>query len=278
MTGPRDPLEAWLSTDVELLPPPPGAFERVHRRARHRRAMKVVTAAAGAAVVIAAGVTIPQLALNNGHPAPPAKISPREARPIPAGGPSALPGPPLACGHGPRPAARFSPDSVTFVGSGLGAVLGTAGSCGPRPCTAMAGTPDYGKTWTEIGAPPAGHAGRPGRGQPGQVPQPQHRLGVRACAVRHARRRRRPGAPINTTGRRVIDLSTVERPRVRGPRLRLHGHRAAVRRPAAPDFRLYSTPASSRPLAVGARRRRRRARRALAACSSPGTAATCWQA
>ena len=50
VTDRRDPIEAWLSSDVELLPPPPGAFERVHRRARHRRAMKATSAAAGAAV------------------------------------------------------------------------------------------------------------------------------------------------------------------------------------------------------------------------------------
>lgn len=159
MNGHRDPVEAWLSRDVELLPPPPGAFERVHRRARHRRAMKAVTAAAGAAVIIAAGVTVPQLVRGSstGSPGPARIIVTPGPTSVPAAGRPALPGPPfLTAGGGPPPAARFRPTSVTFVGSTLGAVLGQAGSCGPSPCTAMAGTHDYGTTWTEISAPPAG--------------------------------------------------------------------------------------------------------------------------
>jgi photosystem II stability/assembly factor-like uncharacterized protein len=245
VTGPRDPLEAWLSTDVELLPPPPGAFERVHRRARHRRAMKAVTAAAGAAVIIAAGVTIPQLALNTGHPAPPAKFAlPREARPIPAGGPSALPGPPLAsAGHGPRTAARFTPSSVTFVGSGLGAVLGTARSCGPRPCTAMAGTPDYGKTWTEVGAPPAGTPD----GSAG-VSQVRFLNGSIGWAYGPALYATHDGGAswraINTKGRRVIDLSTVNG---RAFAVLASGCTGTGQQFAAgcTGFRLFSTPASA---------------------------------
>jgi hypothetical protein len=39
MTDRRDPIEAWLSADVDLMSPPPGTFERVHRRARHRKAV-----------------------------------------------------------------------------------------------------------------------------------------------------------------------------------------------------------------------------------------------
>jgi hypothetical protein len=212
VTERRDPVEAWLSAGVELLPPPPGAFERVHRRARHRRAMKAATAAAGAAVIIAAGVTVPQLAsiLHSGPPTPPAKISlSREPAPIPAGGPSALPGPALStAGHGPSPAARFRPGSVTFVGSRLGAVLGVAATCGPGPCTAMAGTSDYGSTWTEIGAPPAG---RPD-GVAG-VSQVRFFNGENGWAYGPALYVTHDGGKswnaIDTKSRRVVDLSTV---------------------------------------------------------------------
>ena len=208
----RDPIEAWLSTDVELMPPPPGAFERVHRRARHRRAMKAVTAAVGAAVIIAAGVTVPQLAsgLLSGHPTPPAKIALRpEPQPMPAGGPSALPGPRLStAGHGPPPAAGFRPLSVTFVGPSLGAVLGRAGRCGPGPCTAMAGTHDYGTNWTEIAAPPAG----PPDGAAG-VSQVRFFNAKNGWAYAPALYATHDGGEswhaINTKGRRVVDLSTV---------------------------------------------------------------------
>ncbi|MGN6792591.1 MAG: hypothetical protein ACTHJW_09405 [Streptosporangiaceae bacterium] len=247
MSDRRDPIETWLSADVELMPPPPGAFERVHRRARHRRAMKALTTAAGAAVIIAAGVTVPQLAsaLHNGRQAPPAKIAlSRDPTPMPAGGPSALPGPALSmAGYGPGPAARFRPSSVTFVGPTLGAVLGIAGTCGPGPCTAMAGTKDYGTTWTEIGAPPAG---RPdGATGVSQVRFLNRRNGwAYGPALYATHDGGESWHAINTKGRRVIDLSTV-------------GHRAfAVLASGCTGtgeqfgsgctaFRLFSTPASA---------------------------------
>ncbi|HEX7995720.1 MAG TPA: hypothetical protein VF506_17500, partial [Streptosporangiaceae bacterium] len=107
MTDRRDPIEAWLSADVDLMPPPPGAFERLHRRARHRKAMKALTAAAGAAVVIAGGVVIPQVSggPGTGHPPVPAKIR-MTAEPKPTGPPPAvdIPGPPLSTAPaGPPP-------------------------------------------------------------------------------------------------------------------------------------------------------------------------------
>jgi photosystem II stability/assembly factor-like uncharacterized protein len=213
MTGhQRDPVEAWLSADVELLQPPPGAFDRVHRRARHRRAVKAVTAGAGAAVIIAAGVTIPQLAgaLHSGQPTPPARVvmTPQPTSASPAGK-LALPGPPfLTAGSGPPPAAGFRPTSVTFVGSTLGAVLGQAGSCGPSPCTAMAGTHDYGKTWTEISAPPAG----PPDGAAG-VSQVRFLDGRNGWAYGPALYSTHNGGKtwraIDTRHWRVVDLSTV---------------------------------------------------------------------
>jgi len=213
MTDRRDPIESWLSADVELLPPPPGAFERVHRRARHRKAMKALTGAAAAAVVIAGGVVIPQVAggfrTNN---APPAKIR-MTAKPTPPGpAPTvAVPGPAFGtAGQGPAPASGFQPTSVTFVGSTLGAVLGVAASCGTGPCTAMAGTHDYGTTWTEIGAPPAG----PANGK-GGVSQVRFLNAKNGWAYGPALYATHDGGSswraISTRRGRVIDLSTVSR-------------------------------------------------------------------
>ncbi len=176
MTDPRDPVERWLSTDVELLPPPPGAYERVHRRARRRRSMRAVSAASGAAVVIAAAVVLPQVAGNllpkGGGPASVSGTKSTSAAPhglnrpsgsqsphSPGGHPAALPsGPALAAG-GPTvaPAAGLSPTSVTLVGTSVGAVIGQA-PCAEGTCTAAAQTSDYGTTWTRLGAPDAGPA------------------------------------------------------------------------------------------------------------------------
>src|SRR5262249_7408359 len=169
MTDQRDPVEAWLSKDVELMPPPPGAFDRIHRRARRRKTVRAVSAGAGAAVIVAAAATLPQYADLMSQPTGTAQVgeSPSTTR---STGPAALTatpaapppgaGPALAsAGTGAAPAAGFHPISVTFVGDGpgriLGAALGVAGSCGTGPCIVMAGTRDYGAHWTRIGAPKA---------------------------------------------------------------------------------------------------------------------------
>jgi photosystem II stability/assembly factor-like uncharacterized protein len=171
VTNHRDPIDAWLGADVEPLPPPPGAFERVHRRARRRKTVRAISAASGAAVIVAAAATLPQLAhgLLGGPSGGPAQVrtgspgttsaagsttaSPQPSGRQPARGPALL-----TAGTGPEPAAGFRPVSVTFVSPKLGAVLGQAGSCGTRPCMVMAGTPDYGTSWSKIGAPLAGPA------------------------------------------------------------------------------------------------------------------------
>jgi hypothetical protein len=175
VTDHRDPVEAWLSADVQVLSPPPGTFERVRRRARRRKAVRAMSAAGGAAVVVAAAATLPQVAkgLSPSPPGAPGKVvtgtaspskEPSKQKPGGTKSPalqasaSALPGhgPALSgAGSGRPPASGFRPISVTFVGLS-GAVLGQAGSCGTRPCTVMAGTPNYGNSWSKIGAPPAG--------------------------------------------------------------------------------------------------------------------------
>ena len=172
MTDHRDPIEAWLSSDVELLPPPPGTYQRVRRRARRRKAVRTMSAAAGAAVIVAAAAVLPQVAGN----LLPGSTGPDQGR-RPARAPSGTPvsaratraqaianvphaaerrarrSPALAPGAGPGPG--FEPTSVTFVGPLPARSSARPGSSCGGPCTAVAGTHDYGVGWTAIGAPPA---------------------------------------------------------------------------------------------------------------------------
>src|SRR6185437_3587125 len=169
MSDPFDPIEGWLSADVELMPPAPGTFERVRRRARRRKAAVATMTAAGAAVVIAAAVTVPQLAslLLPGHGGgAPAKVVPNgsasstrapspshsvSGTPKPGKSTSAAGGGPSILGSSAAPDPGFAPTSITFVNSSVGAVLGRSAAG-----TSMAGTLDYGQTWRKVGAPPAG--------------------------------------------------------------------------------------------------------------------------
>jgi hypothetical protein len=175
VTDHRDPIEAWLSADVEPLPPRPGTFERVHRRARRRKVGRTISAAASVAVVVAAAAILPQVAggLLSGSPTAPSKVGARtSATSQPAGTTIQAPraadttlgghGPALlGAGTGPAAAAGFRPTSVTFVTGTLGVVLGQAGSCGTGPCTVMAGTSNHGGSWSKVGAPPAPPPGAP---------------------------------------------------------------------------------------------------------------------
>jgi photosystem II stability/assembly factor-like uncharacterized protein len=171
VTDPRDPIEAWLSSDVELLSPPPGTYQRVRRRARRRKAVRTMSAAAGAAVIVAAAAVLPQVAGNllsgpggpyraGGGTSTHRHTGQRKSEPAPRPSPTSRTltngGQPISsAGSGP-PAPGFRPTSVTFVGTYTGAVIGQAGSsCSGGPCTAVAGTHDYGSTWAAIGAPPA---------------------------------------------------------------------------------------------------------------------------
>jgi len=167
VTNHHDPIEAWLSRDVELLQPPPGTYQRVRRQARRRKAVRAMGAAAGVAVIIAAAGGLPQLAGNllpgvsgpakvaGKSGAPSTRIS-HSTGPSPSATAPSRTGPPLsAAGSGPRPPADFEPTSVTFVGPYTGAVLGQGGSaCAKGLCTAVAGTPDYGRSWSAMTAPP----------------------------------------------------------------------------------------------------------------------------
>jgi hypothetical protein len=222
----RDPLDAWLGGDVEPLPPPPGAFERVHRRARRRKAVRAGSAAAGAAVIVAAVAILPQVAhgLLSGPTAGPAQVRTGSASTTPGGsstatatssaGQLALKLPLWTAGKGPVPAAGFHPVSVTFVGTGhgavIGAALGQAGSCGTRPCMVMAGTPNYGAKWTEIGAPRAGPADGPSGVSQVRFLNPANGW-VYGPALYATHDGGRNWRPISYLPGRVIDLSTVGR-------------------------------------------------------------------
>lgn len=228
MTDPTDPIESWLSADVELMPAPPGAYQRVARRARRRKAIRAAASIVATAVIIAGGAALPRLAtgiltgpdnpnkavIGSKSAQPVTRPSPRTPSPSPSASGSVRRrplsnGPALStAGQGARPAAGFLPTSVTFVNSALGAVIGQAGSCGAGPCVVAAGTADYGGKWTRIGAPPADSpAGSSGVSQLrfldqlngwayGPALYATHDGGVRWTAIKSL-----PG--------RVIDLSTV---------------------------------------------------------------------
>ena len=57
----HDDVDAWLSQRIEPLPPPPGTFELIKRRARRRKYRKLAITAGSAAVIVAAAVTVPQV-------------------------------------------------------------------------------------------------------------------------------------------------------------------------------------------------------------------------
>ncbi len=167
-----DPVDNWLRTDVELLSPPVGTFERVQRRAKRRKTVVAMSTAAAVAVVVAAAAALPQLISLPGQGGPervnthtspspspsPSRHSPKAKSPRSVGSAKA-PGTDLAITSSSFPAAaRFAPTSITFVGSAVGAVIGqTTTSCPVgKTCTTIAGTMNYGQSWTWAGAPPAG--------------------------------------------------------------------------------------------------------------------------
>src|ERR1700683_5214162 len=128
-----DDVDSWLSGRIDPLPPPPGTFELIKRRARHRKYRRLaITARAAAvivgapAVIVAAGVAVPQIVRlsplgpvnpsghNSAVPSPGttatgggAPESSSSARPAPS--PSRPPVPP-----------HFQPPSVTFVSTSTG--------------------------------------------------------------------------------------------------------------------------------------------------------------
>src|SRR5580693_9364041 len=163
----RDPLDSWLDQQVQPLPPPPGTFELISRRARRRKVRKLaVTIVSAAAVVAAVVIATPPLLSLNVKPTPLAgSAEGSQSSPTASGGvqpsgtatrysPKPTTPPTLAApAYGPVP-PNFQPVSVTFVSTSSAWVIGQAGTPGtcanksnPYICTSVAFTNDAGKTW-----------------------------------------------------------------------------------------------------------------------------------
>jgi len=164
----HDDVDAWLSERIEPLPPPPGTFDLIKRRARRRKYRKLAITAGTAAVIVAAAVTVPEvvnLPVLNPNPtaAPVAGASHSSAAPSAASGTQgqASESASSAVSVPPTVPDNFRPTSVTFVSTRSGWVIGqarTPGHCATQFCTSVARTGDAGKTWTGVPAPMAGAA------------------------------------------------------------------------------------------------------------------------
>ena len=165
MADRRDNIDDWLNERINPLPPPPGTFELIKRRARHRKIRRLAITAASAAVIVAAAVTVPQVvnlpvlnptptsAAQAGHTATATSTGPGRAESS-----SAVPQPSAASLPAPVP-KNFQPTSVTFVGTDTGWVIGQAGTpghCATQYCTSMARTDNAGRTWAGVHAPITG--------------------------------------------------------------------------------------------------------------------------
>jgi hypothetical protein len=168
MADRRDDIDAWLSERIEPLPPPPGTFELIKRKARRRKYRKLAITAGSAAVIVAAAVTVPQvvnLPVLNPNPTA-APIGAQTSQSPHSAGQSAFgkasPATSSAVPAGPAPVpGNFRPTSVTFVGPRTGWVIGqalTPGHCATQVCTSVARTDDAGRTWAGRPAPMAGAA------------------------------------------------------------------------------------------------------------------------
>jgi hypothetical protein len=163
----HDDVDAWLGERIEPLPPPPGTFDLIKRKARRRKYRKLAITAGSAAVIVAAAVTVPQVVnlpvLNPNPSAAPVAGAHNATTPQPAsnsasGNGSAAASSAVPAGPAPVP-GNFRPTSVTFVGTRTGWVIGqalTPGHCATQFCTSVAVTHDAGNTWSGVPAPMAG--------------------------------------------------------------------------------------------------------------------------
>jgi len=159
----HDDVDSWLSERIDPLPPPPGTFELIKRRARRRKYRRLAFTATAAAVIVAAAVTVPQVVslpvVNSSRPAaatgPSTRAKPAGGGTQASAGASAVPSPAALAPVPPD----FRPTSVTFVGTETGWVIGqagVAGHCATVFCTSVARTDNAGKTWTGVPAPVTG--------------------------------------------------------------------------------------------------------------------------
>ena len=233
----RDPLDSWLSQQVHPLPPPPGTFELITRRARRRKlrrlAVTIASAAAVAAVAVVAVTNVPALHLTQSPVSASVAAGQRSASPSGTqlqsaaslhtspspsptqSSPASQTSPPRSITKpgGPVP-PNFQPVSVTFVNQRSAWVIGQAGTPGkcantdPYICTSIAHTGDTGKTWR--GGPAPGTSGPDGAkgvsglrfldGVNGWA------FGPELWATHDAGT---TWTPVNTHGQRVTDLETA---------------------------------------------------------------------
>lgn len=166
MTDPRDDLDAWLKAQVHPLPPPPGTFELIRKRARRRKLTRAVATAAGAAAAIAIIAAVPTLLIPRLQLGPGPTQSGAQAgqtQDASPAHPSASPATPATVAPvAPPPVPpNFAATSVTFIGTLTGWVLGQAGVPGhcpivPQDCTSIARTDNGGASWYGVRAPVTG--------------------------------------------------------------------------------------------------------------------------
>ncbi len=167
MADRRDNIDDWLNERINPLPPPPGTFELIKRRARRRKIRKLAITATSAAVIVAAAVTVPQVVnlpvLSQNPTSATQAGQPATATPTGGGRIQSSAAVPLLSPSAAQPPAavpaNFRPTSVTFVGAATGWVIGqasTPGHCATQYCTSMARTDNAGRTWTGVPAPLTG--------------------------------------------------------------------------------------------------------------------------
>ena len=134
----RDDLDSWMDGRIDPLPPPPGTFELIKKRARRRKFHRLAVGAGAAAVIVAAAVAVPQMVnlpvLNSptatsGQRAFGHAVAVRERRGehrVVLGRAGAL------AGSGACP-ANFRPSSATFIGTQTGWVMARPGRQGTAP-------------------------------------------------------------------------------------------------------------------------------------------------
>jgi hypothetical protein len=167
----HDPLDSWLNQQVKPLPPPPGTFKLITRRARRRKLRKLaVTVVSAAAVAAAVAFAVPtihlspsptkaQYAAGPGSPTSTGKPSTNgNAARLKSSSPSPSPTPTAVESPHPVP-PNFQPSSVTFVSADEAWVIGQAGTPGTcdNPdadiCTSIARTDNAGQSWQGGPAP-----------------------------------------------------------------------------------------------------------------------------
>jgi photosystem II stability/assembly factor-like uncharacterized protein len=211
----KNDLDTWLHDRIEPLSPPPGTFEAIKRRARHRKLRRLAVTAGAAAAFVAVAVTVPQVVKMPVEQARQvAGAAPATATMNTTGGPGNVEAPtaapvPLPSGNPVPP--NFQPTSVTAVSAQTMFVIGQAGSpghCATQYCTSVARTQDDGGTWEGLPAPltgaPDGATG---------VGQIRFLDGTNGWAFGPELWATHDGGEnwtqINTHGRRVIDVETV---------------------------------------------------------------------